>query len=88
MLEHRVELKVVDWDDIPFREVVETAWHQVRQGRVDADSITAAEHLQLLVRGAGYRSATVTVHRTVDEALAHVGHFEVRREPARVLLGR
>ena len=88
MLEHRVELKVVDWDDIPFREAVETAWRQVRHGRVDSDSITAAEHLQLLVRGAGYPPATVTVHKTVDEALAHVGHFEVRREPARVLVER
>lgn|GEM_PF-5108956 len=88
MLEHRVELKVVDWDDIPFREVVETAWRQVREGRMDADSMSAAEHLQQLVRRAGYPTAAVIVHRTIDEALAHVGHFEVRRESARVLLGR
>ena len=88
MLEHRVELKVVDWDDIPFREAVETAWRQVRHGQVDSDSITAAEHLQLLVRAVGYPTATVEVHKTVDEALSHVAHFEVRREPARVVLER
>jgi hypothetical protein len=88
MLEHRVELKIVDWDEIPFREAVETAWRQVRHGQVDSDSMTAAAHLQLLVRAAGYPGASVTVHKTVDEALARVAHFEVRREPARVLLGR
>ena len=88
MLEHRVELKVVDWDDIPFREAVDTAWRQVRQGQVNSDSTTAAAHLQLLVRAAGYPSATVTVQKTVDEALLHIAHFEVRREPARVLIER
>lgn len=88
MLEHRVELKVVAWDDIPFRSVVETAWEQVRHGVVDADSTTAAAHLQILVRASGYPAAIVTVRRTVDEALAHVSHFEVRPEPEKVLLGR
>lgn len=86
MLEHRVELSIVDWDDTPFREVVEAAWAQIRRGIVDADSTTAAAHLQILVRGSGYPGAIVTVHRTVDEALAHISHFEVRREPAPVLL--
>jgi hypothetical protein len=88
MLEHHVELKVIDWDDIPFREAVDTAWRQVRHGQVNSDSTTAAAHLQLLVRAAGYPSATVTVQKTVDEALKHIAHFEVRREPARVLIGR
>jgi hypothetical protein len=84
MLEHRVELTIVDWDDLPFREAVEGAWGRIRHGKVDADSTTAAAHLQLLVRAAGYPTACVEVHRTVDEALCHVSHFEVRREPARV----
>ena len=88
MLEHRVELKIIDWDDIPFREIVETAWGRIRHGAVDADSTTAAAHLQLLVRAAGYPTATVEVHKTVDEALAHVAHFRVSREPAKVLLER
>ena len=87
MLEHRVELKVVDWDDIPFREAVETAWRQVRFGRVDSDSSQAAAHLQLLIRAAGYPTAGVEIHKTVDEALAHVAQFEVRRETARVPAG-
>ena len=86
MLDHRVELKVIDWVDIPFREAVETAWAQIRHGTVDADSTTAAARLQMLVRAAGYPSAVVTVRRTVHEALAHVSHFEVRDEPAKVLL--
>ena len=88
MLEHRVELKIVDWDDVPFREAVDLAWDTIRHGSVDIDSTTAAAHLQLLLRGAGYPQATVDVHKTVDEALAHVAHFEVRREPVSVALSR
>jgi len=87
MLEHRVELKIIGWDDIPFRETVETAWAQIQHGAVDAEPTTAATRLQALVRAAGYPSAVVTVRRTVDEALAHVSHFEVRAEPAKVHLG-
>jgi hypothetical protein len=86
VLEHRVELKIVDWDDVPFREAVDRAWDTIRRGAVDIDSTTAAAHLQLLLRGAGYPQATVDVHKTVDEALAHIAHFEVRRASAPVSL--
>jgi len=86
VLEHRVELKIVDWDDVPFREAVDRAWGTIRSGAVDIDSTTAAAHLQLLLRGAGYPQATVDVRKTVDEALAHIAHFEVRRAPAAVSL--
>jgi hypothetical protein len=88
VLEHRVELKIVDWNDVPFREAVDHAWDTIRHGSVDIDSTTAAAHLQLLLRGAGYPLATVDVHKSVDEALAHIAHFEVRREPASVALSR
>lgn len=88
MLEHRVELKIVGWDDVAFREAVDRAWNTIRSGAVDIDSTTAAAHLQLLVRAAGYPQATVDVHKTVDEALAHVAHFEVRRTAAPISLGR
>jgi hypothetical protein len=88
MPEHRVELKVIDWDDIPFREAVETAWAQIHRGTMAGDATTAAAHLQLLVRAAGYPTASVSVNRTVDEALAHIAHFEVRRERAKVALSR
>ncbi|TAK00734.1 MAG: hypothetical protein EPO36_07645 [Chloroflexota bacterium] len=87
MLEHRVELKILDWDDVPFREAVDRAWDTIRHGSVDIDSTTAAAHLQLLLRGAGYPQATVDVHKTVDEALAHVAHFEVRRSPVTASIG-
>lgn len=88
MLEHRVELKIVDWDDVAFRQAVDRAWSTIRQGAVDVDSTTAAAHLQLLVRGAGYPQATVDVHKTVDEALAHIAHFEVRRTSTATSLAR
>lgn len=82
MLEHRVHLSIEDWADVDFRRAVEAAWETVRRGPDDADSIGAASHLQLLVRAGGYPHAVVDVHRSVDEALAHVAHFEVTRDPA------
>lgn len=83
MLQHRVQLCIEDWADVDFRRSVETAWETVRRGPDDADSIAAATHLQLLVRAGGYPHAVVEVHRSVDEALAHVAHFDVTRDPAR-----
>ncbi len=86
MLEHRVQLKVCDWDDVPFRTAVEEAWTKIRLGPDDADSIMAAAHLQMLVRAAGYPDASVEVHRSVDEALKHIAHFEVSKEPVEALI--
>lgn len=82
MLEHRVQLRIEAWDDVAFRDAVERAWAAIKAGPDDIDSITAAAHLQVLVRAGGYPKATVEVHRSVDEALAHVAHFEVRPGPA------
>jgi hypothetical protein len=81
MLEHRVQIGIEDWADVEFRRSVETAWETVCRGPDDADSIAAAAHLQLLVRAAGYRHAEVEVRRSVDEALAHVAHFDVTKDP-------
>ncbi|MBI3752172.1 MAG: hypothetical protein HY263_11030 [Chloroflexi bacterium] len=81
MLEHRVHLGIEDWADVEFRRAVESAWETVQRGSDDADSIGAAAHLQLLVRAGGYPHAIVEVHRSVDEALAHVAHFDVTRDP-------
>jgi len=82
MLEHRVLLGIEDWADVEFRRAVEAAWETVRSGPDDCDSIGAAAHLQLLVRAGGYPHAEVEVRRSVDEALAHVAHFDVTRDPA------
>ncbi len=82
MLEHRVLLGIEDWADVDFRRAVEAAWETVRQGVDDCDSIGAAVHLQLLLRASGYPHAEVEVRRSVDEALAHVAHFDVTRDPA------
>jgi hypothetical protein len=81
MLEHRVLLGIEDWADVDFRRSVEAAWDTVRRGPDDCDSIGAAAHLQLLLRAGGYPSAEVEVRRSVDEALAHVAHFDVTRDP-------
>ncbi len=82
MLEHRVLLGIEDWADVEFRRSVEAAWETVRHGPGDCDSIAAAAHLQLLLRAGGYPHAEVEVRRSVDEALSHVAHFDVTRDPA------
>ena len=82
MLEHRVLRGSEDWADVDFRRAVESAWETVRRGPDDCDSITAAAHLQLLLRAGGFPNAEVEVRRSVDEALAHVAHFDVTRDPA------
>jgi hypothetical protein len=82
MLEHRVQLSIEDWADVEFRKTVEAAWETVRNGPGDADSIGAAAHLQLLVRAEGYPHAVVEVRRSVDEALVHVAHFDVLKDPS------
>jgi hypothetical protein len=79
MQEHQVQLRIEEWDDVAFRQAVEGAWASVA-GDADQDSIRAAAHLQLLLRSAGYPDASVEIHRTVDEALQHVAHFDVSRE--------
>jgi hypothetical protein len=87
MLEHRVQLKIEAWDDVPFRETVERAWESVKRSPDDIDSIAAAAHLQLLIQASGYPEATVEVRRSVDEALAHVAHFHVHHAPLAELVG-
>jgi len=82
MLEHRVLLGIEDWADVDFRRAVEAAWETVQSGSDDCDSIPAAIHLQVLLRAGGYPQAEVEVRRSVDEALAHVAHFDVSRDPA------
>ena len=81
MLEHRVDVCIEDWTDAGFRHVVDSAWDAVAGGPEDADSIDAAARLQYLLRTGGYHDAAVEIHQSVDEALAHVAHFDVSREP-------
>ena len=81
MLEHRVQLGIEDWADVEFRLAVEAAWETVRHSPGDPDSIAAAARLQLLLRAGGYPHAVVEVRRSVDEALAHVAHFDVTKDP-------
>lgn len=86
MLERHVELRIIEWDDIPFRETVEDALEIVRRnGPPERDAARVAADLQVLVRAAGYRSAMVLARQSVDDALAHVAHLEVRREPVALL---
>jgi hypothetical protein len=78
---HRVRLKVIPWDDRPFTEAVERAIRTVEEEHLDLDAPVAAEMAQASLRVAGWPRALVTYHRTVDEVLGHIAHWEVYREP-------
>lgn len=81
MVEHQVDVCIEDWTDGEFRHVVGAAWDAVCAGPDEADSIAAAVRLQMLLRSGGYDRAIVEVHQSVDEARAHVAHFDISREP-------
>jgi hypothetical protein len=85
MLEHQVDVCIEDWTDAEFRHLVGTAWDAVCGGPDDVDSIAAAVRLQLLLRAGGYDGAVVEIHQSVDEALAHVAHFDISREPPKAV---
>ena len=80
MIDHRVRMQIVPWDDIEFRLAAEHALDAIRATGVGVDSEQAAELLQSRLRDVGFLAATVEAHRTVDEALAQVSRFVVRRD--------
>lgn len=84
MSEHRVDICIEDWTDAKLRRLVGAAWDTVCVGPDEVDSIGAAARLQMLLRSGGYVRAEVEVHQSVDEALAHVVHFDISCEPSRV----
>jgi hypothetical protein len=80
MIDHRVRMQIIPWDDVEFRHAAERALEAIRDEGVGVDSERAATMLQARLRDVGFLAATVEAHRTVDEALAHINHFTVRRD--------
>lgn len=75
----RIQAKLTPWDDPAFVRAFESARDETeREGITDAPK--AAEHVELLLRRAGYARARVDVIRTVAEALERTSHWIVKRD--------
>lgn len=79
MPQSRLDAALVDWDDRDFVRAFARAHDQVEAEGLTIHGPKAAARAEALLREAGYPDAGA-VSRTVDEAMAHVAHWTVRRE--------
>jgi hypothetical protein len=70
------------WDDPDFVKQYERAYEQVVRDGLLINGPRAAARLEELMRAAGYPRVSVTVERTIDEALRHAARWTVRRDGA------
>ena len=75
-----LSIRIDEWNDPAFVHAVEAAREQVRHEDVPVSSPGAAARAEALIRAAGYPHARVACSRSVEEAMAHIAHWEVRRD--------
>ena len=75
-----LSMKIVPWDDQAFVRAVEAARDQVHAEGLTINGPAAAGRAEALLRQAGYPNACINCERTVEEAMAHVAHWTVRRD--------
>ena len=75
-----ISARLEPWDDPAFVRAYEQAHDALTGSGESPDGPAAAAQVEHLLHEAGYPHARVTVERTVDEALAHVAHWTVRRD--------
>jgi len=74
-----IKVCIDGWDDPAFRTAFEHVFDQVRDEGLDLSTPGAGLRAQHLLAEAGYPAARVEIERSVDEALAHVAHWNVHR---------
>ena len=74
--------ELVPWDDADFVRNYESAHKRVVNEGLLINGPRAAVRLEELMRAAGYLNVSVTVERTVDDALRHAARWTVRRDGA------
>jgi hypothetical protein len=75
-----LRVRIVGWDDPAFVRTFETARAQAREEGLTINGPKAAARAESLIRAAGYPTARIDCIRSVDEAMAHVAQWVVRRE--------
>jgi len=76
----RIKARLTPWDDREFVRAFERARDEIERTGCCPEGPAAAEAVQRRLRDNGYPDARVEVERTVAEALAHVSHWDVRRD--------
>jgi hypothetical protein len=76
----RIKARLTPWDDPRFVGTFEHARDEVERSGCCPEGPAAAARVQELLREAGFPNAVVDVERTVEEALSHVSHWDVRRD--------
>lgn len=75
-----VKARLIPWADKDFVLAYEHAHAEVEESGCCPEGQDAASRVQHLLRDRGYPAARIDVERSVDEALAHVSHWTVRRD--------
>lgn len=75
----RLKVRLETWDDPAFHTAFEQAREQVEAEGIPLDSQEAGARAEHLLAEAGYPEVRIDVVRTVDEALAHIAHWDVHR---------
>ncbi len=75
-----IKSRITPWDDTAFVLAFERARDEVRTIDDHPGGPILAAEVQERLRAAGYPHATVVAVRTVEEALEHVAHWDVRRD--------
>ena len=72
--------ELIPWDDAAFVAKYERAHEQVVREGLLINGPKAAARLEELMRAEGYPEVSVTVERTVEEALRHEARWTIRRD--------
>jgi hypothetical protein len=75
-----LSLKIVPWDDQAFVRAVVAARDQLHPAALTLKGPRACARAEEILRAAGYPLAHVECQRTIEEAMAHVAHWTVRRD--------
>ena len=79
-LRGRLRTELVPWDDPDFVREYEGAHEQMDREGFLINGPRAAARLEDLMRAAGYPRVSVTVERTIEDALRHTARWTVRRD--------
>lgn len=75
-----VKARITPWDDRAFVAAYEHARKEADRVGCTIDGPDAAACVERLLREAGFLDARVEIRRSVEEALQHVAHWDVRRD--------
>lgn len=80
MIELRVKIHVIPWDDPEFHEAVGDAWDHLQEGHVPLEARDAAVIAESDLHESGYPEARIEYERTADEVMHGTAHWTIHRD--------